>query len=159
MNARTREPRGRIFLTLLLALFLSVVPLPVWLDAVRPSFMVLGVLYWSISWPHTGGIGLGWIGGLALDVFQDSVLGQHALALALVTYIAVREHQKIRSKPVFQQSLIIMGELFIYEFVVFAIDGWTGHTLSGPLRWVQILTGTLIWPLAAALLGRSHAPR
>ena len=159
MSARMREPRGRLFLTTLLALFLSVVPLPAGLDAVRPAFLVLTVLYWSIAAPRAGGIALGWIAGLALDIFQGSVLGQHALALSLVTYIAVREHQKIRSKPVFQQSLIVMGLLFIYEFVVFAIDGWTGHVLYGPLRWLQILTGAILWPLAAALLGRSHAPR
>ena len=159
MNARMREPRGRLILTILLALFLSVVPLPAWADVVRPAFLVLAVLYWSIAAPRAGGIAVGWISGLALDIFQGSVLGQHALALSLVTYIAVREHQKIRSKPVFQQSLIVMGELFIYEFVVFAIDGWTGHTLYGPLHWLQILTGAVIWPVAAALLGRSHAPR
>jgi rod shape-determining protein MreD len=159
MSARMREPRGRLFLTTLLALFLSVVPLPAGLDAVRPAFLVLTVLYWSIAAPRAGGIALGWIAGLALDIFQGSVLGQHALALSLVTYIAVREHQKIRSKPVFQQSLIVMGELSIYEFIVFVINGWTGHALYGPLRWLQILTGALVWPVAAALLGRSHAPR
>ena len=159
MNARKHEPRGRMFFTMLLALFLSVVPLPVWLNTVRPAFLVLTVLYWSIAAPRAGGIALGWIAGLALDIFQGSVLGQHALALSLVTYIAVREHQKIRSKPVFQQSLIVLGELFIYEFIVFAIDGWTGHALYGLLRWVQILTGALVWPIAAALLGRSHARR
>jgi rod shape-determining protein MreD len=159
MNVRMREPIGRIFFTVLLALFLSVVPVPSWFDAARPAFLVLTVLYWSIAVPRAGGLTLGWIAGLALDIFQGSVLGQHALALTLVTYIAVREHQKIRSKPVFQQSLIVMGLLFIYEFVVFAIDGWTGHVLYGPLRWLQILTGAILWPLAAALLGRSHAPR
>jgi rod shape-determining protein MreD len=159
MNARTREPYGRIFFTVLLALFLSVVPVPGWFDAARPAFLVLTVLYWSIAVPRAGGLTLGWIAGLALDIFQGSLLGQHALALSLVTYITVREHQKIRSKPVFQQSLIVMGLLFIYEFVVFAIDGWTGHMLYGPLRWLQILTGAILWPLAAALLGRSHAPR
>ena len=159
MNARMHEPRGRMFFTMLLALFLSVVPLPVWLNTVRPAFLVLTVLYWSIAAPRAGGIALGWIAGLALDIFQGSVLGQHALALSLVTYIAVREHQKIRSKPVFQQSLIVMATLFIYEFIVYAINGWTGHALYGPLRWVQILTGAVVWPVAAALLGRSHAPR
>jgi len=154
-----RLSRGRMFFTVLLALFLSVVPLPGWADTFRPAFLVLTVLYWSIASPRTGGIALGWIAGLALDIFQGSILGQHALALALVTYIAVREHQKIRSKPVFQQSLIVMATLFIYEFIVFAINGWTGHALYGPLRWVQILTGAVVWPVAAALLGRSHAPR
>jgi rod shape-determining protein MreD len=159
MNARMREPYGRIFFTVLLALFLSVVPVPSWFDATRPAFLVLTVLYWSIAVPRAGGLRLGWVAGLALDIFQGSILGQHALALTLVTYIAVREHQKIRSKPVFQQSLIVLGLLLIYEFVVFAIDGWTGHVLFGPLRWLQILSGAILWPLAAGLLGRSHAPR
>jgi rod shape-determining protein MreD len=159
LNASVREPYGRIFFTVLLALFLSVVPVPGWFDAARPAFLVLTVLYWSIAVPRAGGLILGWMAGLALDIFQGSLLGQHALALSLVTYLAVREHQKIRSKPVFQQSLIVMGLLFVYEFVVFAIDGWSGHVLFGPLRWLQILTGALLWPLAAALLGRSHAPR
>jgi rod shape-determining protein MreD len=154
-----REPYGRIFFTVLLALFLSVVPVPAWFDAARPAFLVLTVLYWSIAVPRAGGLTLGWMAGLALDIFQGSLLGQHALALSLVTYLAVREHQKIRSKPVFQQSLIVMGLLFVYEFVVFAIDGWSGHVLFGPVRWLQTLTGAVLWPLAAALLGRSHAPR
>jgi rod shape-determining protein MreD len=159
MNARAREPRGRLLFTLVFALFLSVVPLPAYLDAVRPSFLVLAVLYWSIVAPRAGGIAIGWFSGLALDVFQGSLLGEHALALSLVTYIALREHQKIRAKHVFQQSLLVLGALVIYQCVLFAIDGWTGHTLIGPLHWLQIVTGTLLWPLVAPLLGRSHAPR
>jgi rod shape-determining protein MreD len=159
MNARAREPRGRLLLTLALALFLSVVPLPANLDAVRPAFLTLTVIYWSVAAPRAGGIAIGWFSGLALDVFQGSLLGEHALALSLVAYIAVREHQKVRAKHVFQQSLMVLGALVIYECVLFAIDGWTGHTLFGPLHWLQIVTGALLWPVAAALLTRSHAPR
>src|ERR1700729_2957574 len=152
MNARMREPRGRLILTILLALFLSVVPLPAWADVVRPAFLVLAVLYWSIAAPRAGGIAVGWISGLALDIFQGSVLGQHALALSLITYIAVREHQKIRSKPAFQQALIVLAALAIYEFIVFAIDGWSGHPITSPTRWIHTLTGAAIWPFAAAFL-------
>jgi rod shape-determining protein MreD len=159
MNARAREPRVRLLLTLTFALFLSVVPLPGYLDAIRPSFLVLTVLYWSIAAPRAGGIAIGWFSGLALDVFQGSLLGEHALALSLVTYIALREHQKIRTKHVFQQSLMVLGALLIYQCVLFAIDGWTGHTLIGPLHWLQLVAGALLWPIAATLLGRSHAPR
>jgi len=87
------------------------------------------------------------------------VLGQHALALSLVTYIGMREHQKIRSKPYFQQSLIMLGALFLYEFVVFSIDGWSGHPMTSPRRWLHIATGAAIWPLIAALLERTHDRR
>src|SRR5215212_2865842 len=100
-----REPRVWMVFSAFIALFLSVLPLPHWLEIVRPAFLVLAVLYFSISNPRAGGI------GLALDVFQGSVLGQHALALSLVAYVVVREHQIIRSKPALQQSLIVFFAL------------------------------------------------
>jgi len=146
------DSRGRLLLTVLVALILTVLPLPPLLDAVRPAFLVLAVLFWSIHAPRAGGIALGFFAGLVLDVFQGPVLGEHALALALVTYIAVREHQRIRSKPVMQQALIIFPLLVLYEIVLFMIDGWTGHPVVSPLRWVHTLTGALIWPPATALL-------
>ena len=98
----------------------------------RPAFLVLTVLYWSITAPRAGGIALGFVGGLALDVFQGAVLGEHALALAFVTYVAVREHQKIRAKPRSSSRCSCSRALMVYEFVLFVIDGWTGHPLHQP---------------------------
>jgi rod shape-determining protein MreD len=157
MNARVREPRGGMLLSVLVALVLSVLPLPSWLAILRPAFLVLTVLYWSIVAPRAGGLALGFVAGVALDVFQGTVLGQHALALTVITYVAVREHQKIRSKPLFQQALIVFGALVVYEFVLFAIDGWSGHPMTSPVRWAHTLTGALIWPLAVVLLDRAHS--
>jgi rod shape-determining protein MreD len=155
-----REPRVWMIFSGLIALFLTVLPLPGWLEVVRPAFLVLAVLYFSITAPRAGGLALGFLAGLALDVFDpDALLGQHGLALSLVTYIAVREHQKIRSKPAFQQSLIVFFALVAYEFIVFAIDGWTGRPITNPLRWMHPFTGALIWPIAIALLERGHSPR
>jgi rod shape-determining protein MreD len=159
MNVRYPEPRGRVLLTTLIGLILTILPLPQWLAVLRPAFLVLTVLYWSIAAPRAGGLALGFTSGLMLDVFRGAVLGQHALALTTITYVAVREHQKIRSKPAFQQMLIVLGALIVYEFILFAIDGWSGHPMTSPLRWVHAATGALVWPLAVALLERSHSPR
>jgi rod shape-determining protein MreD len=145
-----------MLLTVVVALILSVLPLPLWLAAVRPAFLVLTVLYWSISVPRLGGIALGFGSGLALDVFRGAVLGENALALTAITYLAVREHQKIRLKPSFQQALMVLAALLIYEFILFAIDGWTGHPMTSPLRWIHIVTGALIWPLMSAVLDRTR---
>jgi rod shape-determining protein MreD len=147
------ESRTRLLLSALVALALTALPLPPWLDMARPAFLVLTVLYWSINAPRTGGVAFGFFAGLMLDVFQGPVLGEHALALSLITYITVREHQRIRSKPAFQQALLVFAALVVYEFVLFAIDGWTGHPVTSPARWVHTLTGALVWPPAAAILG------
>lgn len=150
------NPRIAMLKTVVGALILTLLPLPSWLEIIRPGFLALTVLYWSITAPRAGGITLGWVCGLLLDAFEGPVLGEHALALAFLAYIAVREHQRIRSKPIFQQSLIVFAALVFYEVVLFAIDGWSGHPLTTPLRWVPTLTGALIWPAAAAILARSY---
>ena len=67
-----------------MALALAVLPLPAVLEAFRPDFLVLVVLYWSIESPRAGGLTLAFIAGLALDVIHGVVLGQHALALTLM---------------------------------------------------------------------------
>jgi rod shape-determining protein MreD len=151
----TVDSRSRLLLGALVALVLTVLPLPAWLDVLRPAFLVLTVLYWSVNAPRTGGIAFGFFAGLMLDVFQGPVLGEHALALSLITYIVVREHPRIRSKPPIQQALIMFAALIVYEIVLFTIDGWTGHPVTSPLRWVHTLTGALIWPPAASLLAYS----
>ena len=152
------DSRGRLILSVLVALILTVLPLPPWLDVVRPAFLVLTVIYWSVNAPRAGGLAIGFFAGLLLDVFQGPVLGEHALALSLITYIAVREHQRIRSKPAIQQALIVFAALILYEVVLFMIDGWTGNPVTSPLRWVHTVTGALLWPPVAAILsyGAGH---
>jgi rod shape-determining protein MreD len=146
------ESRARLFLSAVVALALTALPLPPWLDVARPAFLVLTVLYWSINAPRSGGVAFGFFAGLMLDVFQGPLLGEHALALSIVTYIAVREHQRIRSKPALQQALIVFAALVSYEFVLVVIDGWTGRPVSSYARWIHTFTGALIWPPAAAIL-------
>ena len=79
-------------LTALVALILTVVPLPPTADIARPAFLVLTVLYWSVNAPRTGGMPSVSL-RTAAGCLSGPVLGEHALALALVSYIAVREHR------------------------------------------------------------------
>jgi rod shape-determining protein MreD len=143
-----------MLLTALGGLLLTIVPLPAGVDIVRPAFLVLIVLYWSTSVPRAGGIGLGFFSGLALDAFQGPVLGEHALALTLISYVAVREHQRFLTKPIHQQSLMIFGLLAVYELCLFLFDYVTGHTVTSPARWLHVVTSALLWPPTAAILSQ-----
>lgn len=157
MSMANREPRWAVFFTLLLALILQTLPLPNFIEPVRPSFIVLLVVYWSIYAPHAGGIFAPWVAGLALDVFMGEVLGQNALAAALVAYVAMSLHQRLRNQTLVQQSLFVFAMLTLNEFVVFAIEGWTGNAVITPWRWIQPMIGAMLWPFVALLAGRTHA--
>jgi rod shape-determining protein MreD len=152
------SPRLTIFTTSIIALVLTVAPLPTWGAIVRPAFLVLTILYWSIMLPRIGLL-LAFVGGLAIDVFQGSLLGEHALALAFVSYLGIRLNLLVRAKPLFEQSLFVFAALMVYEFLLWVIDGWSGHTLNTPARWVHTLTGGLIWPLVVGILGRFQPTR
>jgi rod shape-determining protein MreD len=89
------------------------------------------VVYWSLNAPRAGGIALGFLTGLALDVFKGAVLGQYALATSLVAYVTIRQHLMMRNKPVFEQTLFVALMLLLWEIVVWAIDGWTGQNSIG----------------------------
>jgi rod shape-determining protein MreD len=154
-----RSPRLTILTTSIIALVLTVAPLPTWGAIVRPAFLVLAVLYWSIMVPRAGGLMLAFVGGLAIDVFQGSLLGEHALALAFVSYLGIRLNLLVRAKPLFEQSLFVFAALMVYEFVLWVVDGWSGHPLSTPARWAHTLTGGLIWPLVVGILGRFQPSR
>ena len=154
-----RSSFALVALTALVGLILTLVPLPHWVALARPAFLVLVVLYWSTMAPFSAGIGLGFVSGLALDVFEGSLLGEHALALAFVTYLAVRLHLLMRAKPLFEQSIFVFAGLVVYEFLLWVIDGWSGHPTTGPARWVHTVSGGLMWPVIVGFLGRFHTPQ
>ena len=159
MNFDARQPRLLVWISSLIALMLQSLPLPKLLSILWPQFFVLLVLYWSTMAPRAGGILLAFLGGLMLDVLQGTQLGQHALTMSVVAYLALRFHLLTRAKPIFEQGLFVLGALLIYEALLWAIDGWSGQPAGSWTRWVHAFTGALVWPVIVGVLGRLHAPR
>lgn len=154
MSRDNAHPRTSMVLSSLAALVLAIVPLPFPLDALRPDFLVLVVFYWSIQSPRAGGLSLAFFAGLALDVVQGIVLGQHAFALTLMAAWATQVRLRVRVFSVLQQSLTIFAFLTGYQFVLFWIDGATGNAVTSFGRWLAPVIGALVWPLLAGLLNR-----
>lgn len=154
-----REPRRAMLVSALVAVVLQVLPLPDWLASARPAFLLLVVIYWSLIAPRAGGLTLAFFAGVLLDVFKGAVLGQYAIATVLVGYIAIRQSNLIRNKPVFQQAVFVAVVSFLWELVLWAIGGWSGQSVAGFARWIPVLTNALVWPLAAFALSRTHAVR
>jgi rod shape-determining protein MreD len=148
--------RVPMVLSVLAGLILSVLPLPHWLSVARPDFLVIVVLYWSIMVPRAGGLTLAFFAGILLDAFGGVVLGQHALALCLASYIAIKLHLRLRIFPVLHQALMVFWLLALYQFMLFWIDGMTGHELTNYARWIPAFTGALLWPVFAGLLGNAY---
>lgn len=159
MFAGARESSLLVYATALIALVLTLLPLPQLVTVVWPNLLVLSILYWSTMTPRAGGMLLGFLGGLALDVLGGSQLGQHAFALSLVTYLALRLHLLTRSKPLFEQAVFALVALLVYEAALWAIDGFSSRDTGNWTRWVHVVVGASLWPVVVGVLGRLHSPR
>lgn len=137
---------GIIVLSFVVALMLTVMPLPYWADIVRPAWAAMVLIYWCLALPERVGVGVGWTTGLLLDVLQGTLLGQYALALAIVAYLTLKLHRRVRVFPLWQQAVTVLMLVVLEQLLVLWIKGITGQS---PNVWLYLLpaaTSTLLWP-------------
>jgi rod shape-determining protein MreD len=154
MNAERSAPRPLLYASAIVGLLLSVLPLPSVLGWIRPDFLLLIVIWFALMAPRAGGLLFAFVAGLMLDAFRGVVLGQHALAFVLIAYLVHRFRLRVRMFSLLQQSLFVLLMLWLYQFILFWIDGVTGHPVTDWARWLPVVTGTLLWPVLTGFLGR-----
>jgi rod shape-determining protein MreD len=150
---------GRVLVVTILALAATVLPLPELLEPFRPNFVALTVLWFCLLSPRLLGLSYAWIAGLALDGTAGVLLGQHALTLTVIAYVACKLRLQIRAFPPLQQSAVILALLWLNEFLLFWIDGIAGHPVTDWRRWIPVPVSAALWPLVAGFYARYAARR
>ncbi len=152
MSLARHHGGATIAFTFIAALMLTMLPLPDWAALFRPEWVALVLIYWCLALPDRVGVGIGWSTGLLLDVIKGALLGQHALALALVAYLTLHLHQRIRVFPLWQQSLFVMLMVALNQMLVLWINGVIGQSPNSWLYWLPSLTSMLLWPWVFLIL-------
>lgn len=143
-------------------LMLAAVPLPDFIAPLRPDWVAVVLLYWSLMAPRQFSLLTAFWMGIALDTLSGALLGQNALALLVVVYLAEKFHLRLRVFPVSQLAITVLLLLGLYEFVLFWVDGMTtvagdveaGRTVPLIERWLPPITGTLVWLALYVLFDR-----
>ncbi len=135
-----------------LALMLGILPLPEWAAPYRPLWVLVTLIYWSIAVPERVGIGVGWGVGLLCDVLSDALLGQNALALAVVAWLSQRLGQRLRVASIGRQLMTVALLVVAHQLVVFWIGSLTGSPPRSLEYWLPVISSALIWPWVLSLL-------
>lgn len=144
---------GNVILVSFIAAFiLSILPLPQLLQTIRPEFVTIVLIYWCIALPSRVGVGIGWSVGLVMDVLTDSLLGQHALTLALIAFLAMKLHQRIRIFPIWQQALTILVLMTFQATITLWIKGLLNEAPSLWMFMLPAVSTALFWPLGYLLM-------
>jgi len=146
-----------IVLTFIVALMLTMIPLPAWSQELRPHWVMMVLVYWSMAIPNRVGVGIAWIMGLLLDVTYGALLGQHALALALIAFLTLHLHQRLRIFPIWQQAIVVLVFCVIYDMINLWIKGISGYAPSVLSYVLPSFTTALFWPIVFLTL--RHARR
>lgn len=152
MSSAMHSRRIPVVITIIIALMLSVMPLPNWLEPFRPDWIAIVLIYWAMVLPRTWSVGSAWLVGLVLDVAQGTLLGQHALALSVIVFVTVKMHLLMRVFPAGQLIAAVFSLLALYQFILFWINGVAGIPVNATQYWGPVLTGAMIWPAANSLL-------
>ncbi|OGT30905.1 MAG: rod shape-determining protein MreD [Gammaproteobacteria bacterium RIFCSPHIGHO2_12_FULL_35_23] len=143
---------GVVWLTLLCALALDILPLPTWILWLRPSWTLLVLIYWVMMIPDRISVGYAFILGVLLDLLEGTVLGQHAVAMVLVIYLVAKFYKRMQVFAIQQQMLMVFLLLLLYKLIIFILQGFLGQLPTSLLYWISILVGTLLWPWIYLLL-------
>lgn len=142
-----KKPRGGwlILLSFCVALILSIVPLPNWIQVWRPDWVGIVLVYWCIAIPERVGITSGWIVGILQDVLSDTLLGQHALSLCMLAYTSIKFHRQLRLFSWWQQSLVVGGLIGLVHLPDIWIRATLGFSQVGWTFLYPALTSILFW--------------
>ncbi|MGE0384200.1 MAG: rod shape-determining protein MreD [Gammaproteobacteria bacterium] len=141
-----------ITLSFVVAFMLTALPLPSWASAWRPAWVAMVLVYWCIALPQRVGVVIAWVVGLFLDVLTGALLGQHAAGLAIVAWVAVRLHLRIRVFPLGQQALVVGLMLAVYLAVMALVGRLTSVTQSHGNPLLALPASMLLWPWLFILL-------
>jgi len=130
----------------LVALLLTAMPLPEWAVNWRPAWVAMVLAYWCMALPHRVGIGIGWLLGILVDVMQGALLGQNAIGFAIIAYLVINSHQRMRMFPFLQQALLIGLMVSFSLLLSLWVRGIMGVPPHSWTYWMPVFTSMLLWP-------------
>lgn len=111
----------------------------------RPEFLLLTVLYWTLRAPHLCNIGTAWFAGILMDLISGGLFGQFALAYTLTSYIAVTYQRRLALFDIWQQAGYVFLLLLLAQLTTLIMKVFAGGELFGWQYFLPSITGILLW--------------
>ena len=139
-----------IWFSLIVAMMLNM--LPVGRVPWMPDFLALVLVFWSVHQPRRIGVVAAFLFGLAVDVHQASLLGQHALAYTTLSFFAITIHRRLLWFTVPSQSLQVLPLFIAAHAIEVAIRMLAGGAYPGYTIFLAPVFEAVLWPVVSVLL-------
>jgi rod shape-determining protein MreD len=136
--------------TLIVAMMIDMVPAG--RLAASPDVLAVVLVFWGVHQPRRVGVLWAFIFGLAMDVHDGALLGQHALAYSGLSFGAVTLHRRLPWFPLGAQAVQVLPLFFGAHALALIVRMIIGGMWPG---WGVLLAPVLeaaLWPVASFLL-------
>ena len=117
-----------------------------------PDLLAIVLVFWNIHQPQRVGVGVAFLFGLAMDVHQSALLGQHALVYTLLSFTALAIHRRILWFKTPAQALQLLPLFVGAHLLEFALRYFFGGILPSWHFFIAPFLESTLWPLVAVLL-------
>ena len=145
-------PANPFFIALSLLLAFAFNLLPLGRQPAMPDLLALVLVFWNVHQPRRVGVGVAFLFGLLMDVHEGALLGQHALAYTLLSFVAITIHRRLLWFGVVEQALQIVPVFYAALGVSLLVRLVAGDMFPG--WWVLLAPAfeALLWPVVTVLL-------
>ena len=139
-----------IWFTLVVALMVDMLPLGrlPWM----PDVLAVVLVFWSVHQPLRVGVVAAFLFGLAVDVHQTSLLGQHALAYTTLVYFAITIHRRLLWFTVPSQAVQVLPLFAAAHAIELTIRMIAGGAWPGPWFLLAPVLEAFLWPVVSVLM-------
>ena len=139
-----------IWTSLIAALLIDMLPLGrvPWM----PDVLALVLVFWNVHQPQRVGIGLAFMFGLAVDVHQSALLGQHALAYTALSFLATMIHRRLLWFSVPSQALQVLPIFALAHALEIFIRMVSGGVFPGWMLLLAPVAESVLWPVVSVIL-------
>jgi rod shape-determining protein MreD len=145
-------PVNPLFIAFTLALAFGFSLLPLGRQPAVPDLLAVALVFWNVHQPRRVGMGVAFLLGLLVDVPQGALLGQHALAYTLLSYVAIAVHRRLLWFGLVEQALQILPLFLAVHLASLAVRMLAGGMFPGWWMLLAPLGEALLWPLVTMLL-------
>ena len=153
-------PVNPFFIGFTLALACAVNLLPLGRQPAMPDLLAVALVFWNVHQPRRVGVGVAFMFGLLIDVHQGALLGQHALAYTLLSFVAITVHRRLLWFGVLEQALQVLPVFLAAHGLSLVVRLLAGGMFPGWWLLAAPLFEALLWPLVtlALLAPQRRAP-
>lgn len=117
-----------------------------------PDLLALVLVFWTIHQPLRIGIGLAFLFGIAMDVQQGALLGQHALAYTVLSFLAIAIHRRLLWFSVPSQAVQVLPLFVAAHAIELMVRLAVSGAFPGFLVLLAPLIEALLWPVVSVIL-------